>query len=70
MWTQENTEGYSDAELAVVNRVLERVMRDGEGLESYSINDAISNSLYPGITEAELERDVRLKLGLPASTPV
>lgn len=64
MWTQDNTEGFTDAELATINAVLERIMAEGDDLEPASINDAINDAWIDGISEANLEAAARKRLGI------
>ena len=64
MWAADNTEGFSQAELNMLNRVLERVFYDNDELEPESLNDALNNAWHEGITEAELEASARKWLGL------
>lgn len=69
-YTDDNTEGYSAAELAMLNSVAERVIAEhsnGVNPEDYDagwVAAAIGNSFYDDITEAELEAAVRKRLGL------
>lgn len=64
MWTQDNTEGFTDAQLSTINAVLKRVFADADEIDTSNINDAINNAWYDGISEADLEAATRERLGL------
>lgn len=72
MWTMENTEGYTQAELDMINDVSQRIAAefagpDGDSLNDFdveNINDAIHNAWIDGITAAELEAATRRTLGI------
>ena len=53
-WTHENTDGFTDTQLEMINRVAERVRQIADGIEAGSISDAINNSWIEGITEDDL----------------
>lgn len=63
-WTHENTEGFTDTQLEMINRVAERVRQAASGIEDSSINDAINNSWIEGITEDDLLADTCKRLGV------
>jgi hypothetical protein len=62
MWTQENTEGFTAAELVMLNNILERIAADAEEIDPGNINDAINNEWRDGIAEADLEAAARRAL--------
>lgn len=66
MWNMQNTEGFTQAQLDIINAVIERLMAGSEDLESYSINDAINNEWRDGISKDELYAATAKRLGLPA----
>lgn len=53
MWTMENTEGFTQAELNELNEALEMLMRDSFA-EAENLNDMLNNAYYPGMTAADL----------------
>jgi hypothetical protein len=66
MWTMENTEGFTQDEIDMINTVVERIWGETiEADESYlsNINDAANNEWREGITETELEAGIRSRLG-------
>lgn len=64
MWTMDNTEGFTQAQLTTINAVIERLMVGSEDLECYSINDAINNEWREGLTEDELYEATAKRLGV------
>ena len=67
MWTMDNTEGFTQAELDTMNRVIESVFASANDENQLNaINDAINNFWYRGVSERALERAVRKHLGLAA----
>lgn len=64
MWTEQNTEGFSQEQLDTINIVIERIRADNDGLEESSLNDAISNEWRKGISEDELYEAVSKRLGI------
>jgi hypothetical protein len=65
LFTDETTEGFTDTELAVLNRIAERVFAKGDdNLEVYSVSDAIMSAYYPDASETEIETAVCKRLGL------
>jgi hypothetical protein len=62
MWTQENTEGFTAAELVMLNNILDRIAADAEEIDPGNINDAINNEWRDGIAEADLEAAARRAL--------
>jgi len=65
MWTMDNTEGFTQAQLDTINAVLDRIMKaGGEGLEPHSINDAINNEWREGLTEEDLYEATAKRLGI------
>lgn len=65
LFSTETTEGFTAAEIEMLNRVAERVFAaGGDELESYSVSDAVMSEFTEGRTEAELEAAVRNRLGI------
>lgn len=67
VWTMDNTVGFTQAELDVVNAVIERLMAGNEDLEAYDVNSALTNEWYEGISEAELYEAAAKRLGVTRS---
>lgn len=64
-WTENNTEGFSQDELDMINRVIERVMQVAESdFEQEWIDAAITSEWLEGISEYELFEAVVKRLGL------
>jgi hypothetical protein len=55
MWTMENTEGFTQPELDMINDVRSTLL-DGFTGEAYSIDDAINNAWFEGIDRDRLAR--------------
>lgn len=66
MWTTQNTEGFTADELAMINRIADRIAEDADGVDTGNIDDAINNAWLDGIDEAGLESQARKALGLDA----
>lgn len=65
MWTENNTEGFSQDELDMINRVFERVVQIAENdLEQEWIDAAITSEWHEGLSETELFEAVVKRLGL------
>lgn len=65
MWSENNTEGFTQAELDMINTVIERVMQvAGSDFEQEWIDAAITNEWREGLTEAELYAAVTRRLRL------
>jgi len=65
MWTKNNTEGFRQDELDMINSVIERIMQvAGSDLEQEWIDAAISNEWIEGMTGDELYEAVTKRLGL------
>lgn len=65
MWHMQNTEGYTQEQLDIINAVIERLMAGSEDLEAYAINEAINNEWREGLTEDELYEATAKRLGMP-----
>ena len=61
MWTQDNTEGFADAELSTINAALERLMSDTKA-DPETINDAINDAWQDGATEDDLYAAVMARI--------
>jgi hypothetical protein len=57
MWTTENTEGFTQAELNLINEAIEIVMQKAGDVEAYSVDDAINNAWADQTTAAALAND-------------
>lgn len=65
MWNENNTEGFSQDELDMINRVIERVVQVAESdLEQEWIDAAITSEWREGLSEAELFEAVAKRFGL------
>lgn len=65
MWSMQNTEGFRQDELDMINTVIERVMQvAGSDFEQAWIDAAITNEWREGLTEAELYAAVTRRLRL------
>lgn len=64
MWNENNTEGFTQAELDSINSVLVRLMAISDGIDESNLNDAIASEYREGLTEAELFEAVVKRLGL------
>lgn len=69
MFTTDNTDGFTESELSIMNAVLETMMADSdpEDTDGYvqwekSVSDAINNSWIEGMDERDLEKSVRRAL--------
>jgi len=58
----DNTDGFTSAELALLNRVFDRLQNWFPGTDESNIADAINNSWQTGMTEDELYRASAKKL--------
>lgn len=63
-FTTENTEGFSAAELAMLNAAFDRVAATEPGMDEKSIDDALTNAFIDGITIDEL---IAAALGRPGA---
>jgi hypothetical protein len=61
-WTTENTEGFTQPELDIINDVTEALMADIDDVEPYSIDDAINNAWFGGISRDALYAAARKSL--------
>lgn len=66
MWTLQNTEGFTQEQLDVINDIIERLMENNEDLEVNAVNAAINNEWRDGISKDELYAATAKRLGLPA----
>lgn len=65
MWNENNTEGFRQDELDMINRVIERVMQvAGSDFEQEWIDAAITSEWREGLSEHELFEAVAKRLGL------
>lgn len=58
MWTLENTEGFSQAELNELNKALDMLMHDNVA-EPENLNDMLNNAWITGMTAVDLYAAVR-----------
>lgn len=63
MWTMDNTEGFTQAQLDDINAVLEFAMRHSER-DPDNLNDVINNIWCEGMTRDELLIAVSKRLGI------
>lgn len=61
MWTMDNTTGFSQAQLDIINKAI-RLM-DTDGAEESTVNDAINNAWNEQETAEELAADAAKLLG-------
>ena len=61
-WTQSNTEGFTDAELALINEALPRIHAARPGVERSNVDDAVNNAWGCQETADELVADVLKRL--------
>jgi hypothetical protein len=54
MWTMDNTEGFTQAELDTLNTALDRLARNFPDVEPANINDALNNAWVDGISVDDL----------------
>lgn len=57
-FTQNNTDGFNDSELTILNKALSRVLEAKPGIEEGGASDILNNAFRPGITEDELVKSV------------
>ena len=48
MWTMDNTEGFTQDQLAMINKAVEMVAAKADGVDAKNINDAINNARGAG----------------------
>lgn len=56
-WTQDNTEGFTDAQLDMINEAIATVRSERPGVERSNINDAINNAWAEQDTAEALAAD-------------
>ena len=57
MWTQDNTEGFTQSECRAANAIIESTMARFD-IDVSNINDALTNTYTAGIDAAAWEREV------------
>ncbi len=60
MWTMDNTEGFTQDQLDLINEVLPELIADG--VDQSNANDLINNAWHDGIRTAD---DLRKAIGRP-----
>ena len=63
-FTADNTEGFAAAEIQMMNDVAEKIICENDGIESYSVTDAINNAYARDVTATALDAGARKLLGL------
>lgn len=53
-WTENNTEGFTAAELDMLNRAQAALEAEAPDMDPANIADRLNNAFVPGITEADL----------------
>lgn len=61
-WNEQNTEGFSPAELAILSNAQNRLASDFPGIDESNLNDLLNNEWHTGITENELVDAVAKRL--------
>lgn len=61
MWTMDNTEGFSQDQLDLINKAIS--LMDTEGIAASNVNDAINNAWGGQETAEELAGDAMKYLG-------
>lgn len=61
MWTMDNTTGFSQAQLDIINSAIQ--MMDTGGIDESAVNDAINNAWNEQETAEELAADAAKLLG-------
>jgi len=61
MWTMDNTEGFTQAQLDIINEA--RSLIDVDGIDESNIDDAINNAWVDQATASELAAAVMKRLG-------
>lgn len=64
MWTMDNTEGFEQTELDMINALVESIAADNDGIDLHNINDAINNAWQPGMGAEQLNAATRSHLGV------
>ena len=65
MFTMDNTEGYEQADLDMLNGVLNELRAARPDLDERSISDALTNAWCEGIWRVELREQAAQRLGIP-----
>jgi len=70
-FTQDNTDGFTNEQLTVLNKVYAKLMSDADESDTdgyaqwgKSVSDAINNAWIDGMDARDLERSARRKLGV------
>lgn len=53
-WTHDNTEGFTDEQLAVLNDAQSRLEQENPGADPENISDHLNNAFIPGVTVEQL----------------
>ncbi len=62
MWTQENTEGFTDADLVALNFALEALAAEFEDVDPANLNDMLNNAWTDGADANTLIAAVRANM--------
>lgn len=69
MWTMDNTEGFTQSQLDMINEARAMVVAQADGVDSKNIDDAINNAWGEQDTAEALASDTLKTLGDDALTP-
>lgn len=61
-WNEQNTDGFSPAELEMLTNAQNRLALDFPGIDETNLCDLLNNSWYSGITENEIVDAVSKRL--------
>ncbi len=70
MWTEDNTEGFTQDELNAINSALVHLKADHPDLEDYSLNDLVNNYWQSGMDSVSIYFCVHTALTLPEGPPL
>lgn len=54
MWTMDNTEGFTQSELNMINLVVDQIKSEAHDVDISNINDRVNNAWFEGISKNEL----------------
>lgn len=63
MWTTENTEGFTQADLDEINAARERLAARYDGVDEKNLDDLVNNAWNDGMTADEIVAAVSALLG-------
>lgn len=64
MWTMDNTEGFTQSQLDMINEARAMVVAQADGVDSSNIDDAINNAWGEQDTAEALASDTLKTLGM------